>query len=82
MTKYIAIENRNRGIAGPLKIKYCDNFLTQLRGFTFHPKLMLDEANVTVAGFNSRRTELVFLIDAPRSVHVLREELKLKLDGD
>ena len=45
------------------------------------PKLNLDEANVTVAGFNATRTELVFLIDAPRSVHVLREELKLKLDG-
>jgi sRNA-binding carbon storage regulator CsrA len=59
-----------------------------VRHFTFlpedlanEPKLMLDEANVTVAGFNSTRTEVVFLFDAPRSVLVLREELKLRLDG-
>ena len=56
-----------------------------VRHFTFapqelaaEPKLALDEATVTMAGFNATRTELIFLIDAPRSVHVLREELKLK----
>jgi len=57
--------------------------LDLVRHFTFlpedladEPELILDEAKVTVAGFNATRTELVFLIDAPRSVRVLREELK------
>jgi uncharacterized membrane protein (UPF0127 family) len=54
MIKYIAIENKNRGIAAPLNIKYCDNFLTQLRGFTFHPRLTLDEGLVLVGTRDSR----------------------------
>jgi len=40
------------------------------------PELVLDEATVKLGGFNATRTELILLIDAPRSVRVLREELK------
>jgi len=54
MTKYVLIENMNRGIDGPLRIKYCDTFLTQLRGFTFHPDLSRDEGLVLVGTHDSR----------------------------
>lgn len=54
MTKYISIENTNRGMDEPLRIKYCDTFLTQLRGFTFRSRLARDEGLVLVGTRDSR----------------------------
>lgn len=54
MDKYIAIENKNRGMAGALRIKYCDTFLTQLRGFTFRSRLSREEGLVLVGTRDSR----------------------------
>lgn len=62
MIKYIAIENKNRGIVPPLNIKYCDNFLTQLRGFTFHPRLMRDEGLVLVGKRDSRLESSIHML--------------------
>lgn len=54
MARYISIENANRRIEGPLRIKYCDTFLTQLRGFTLRPDLSHDEGLVLVGKRDSR----------------------------
>ncbi len=54
MPKTITIENKNRCIEGVLRIKYCDSFLTQLRGFTFRPRLARDEGLVLVGTRDSR----------------------------
>jgi uncharacterized membrane protein (UPF0127 family) len=54
MTKTIIIENKARGIEGPLRVKYCDTFLTQLRGFTLRPTLTRDEGLVLVGKRDSR----------------------------
>lgn len=54
MTNVISIENKNRRIAGTLRIKYCDTFLNQLRGFTLHPRLSRDEGLVLVGKRDSR----------------------------
>ena len=54
MPKSIIIENKNRKIDNPPCIKYCDTFLTQLRGFTFRPVLNLDEGLVLVGKRDSR----------------------------
>jgi uncharacterized membrane protein (UPF0127 family) len=54
MTDYISIENKDRRIDGALRIKYCDNFVKQLRGFTFHPQLARDEGLVLVGTRDSR----------------------------
>lgn len=54
MTDYVSIENNNRGITGPVRIRYCDTFLKQLRGFTFHPRLSRDEGLVLVGTRDSR----------------------------
>lgn len=54
MTDFISIENKNRRIDGALRIKYCDNFVKQLRGFTFHPHLSREEGLVLVGTRDSR----------------------------
>jgi uncharacterized membrane protein (UPF0127 family) len=54
MAKTITIENMNRRIDGGLKVKYCDTFLTQLRGFTFRSDLARDDGLVLVGKRDSR----------------------------
>jgi uncharacterized membrane protein (UPF0127 family) len=54
MPKTITIENKNKLIDGPLHIKYCDTFFTQLRGFTLRSALSLDEGLVLVGKRDSR----------------------------
>lgn len=62
MTKYISIENTNRGIVGPLRIKYCDTFLTQLRGFTLRPRLSRDEGLLLVGKRDSRLDSSIHML--------------------
>ena len=54
MTKYVSIENKNRGLDGAILIKYCDTFLTQLRGLTFRSRLARDEGLLLVGKRDSR----------------------------
>ena len=44
----------NRRIDGGLRVKYCDTFLTQLRGFTFRSDLARDDGLVLVGRRDSR----------------------------
>ena len=62
MPKTISIENKNRTIRGPLQIRYCDNFLTQLRGFTLHPRLARDEGLVLVGTRDSRLDSSIHML--------------------
>jgi uncharacterized membrane protein (UPF0127 family) len=54
MPKIITIENSNRSIQGALRIKYCDTFFTQLRGFTFRSRLPQEEGLLLVGARDSR----------------------------
>ena len=54
MSKTIAIRNKNMSIKGDLRIKYCDTFLTQLRGLTFRSHLARDEGLLLVGKRDSR----------------------------
>jgi uncharacterized membrane protein (UPF0127 family) len=54
MPKFITVQNRNRALTGALQIKYCDTFLTQLRGFTFHSPLAREEGLLLVGKRDSR----------------------------
>jgi len=54
MPKYIIVDNISRGIQSPSMIKYCDTFLSQLRGFTFRPQLNLDDGLILVGKRDSR----------------------------
>jgi uncharacterized membrane protein (UPF0127 family) len=65
MTKTISIENKNRGIDGTLLIKYCDSFLTQLRGLSFRSSLVKDEGLVLVGSRDSRVDASIHMLFVP-----------------
>ena len=54
MPKQIVVENKNRPIDRLPRIKYCDTFLTQLRGLTLRPELSLEEGLLLVGTRDSR----------------------------
>ena len=62
MTHFITIENKNRGIAGPLRIKYCDTFLTQLRGFTLRSHLSRDDGLILAGKRDSRLDSSIHML--------------------
>jgi len=62
MTKFIAIENKNRTIESLPRIKYCDTFLTQLRGLTFRPRLARDEGLLLVGTRDSRLDSAIHML--------------------
>lgn len=62
MAKFISIENRNRSIAGELSIKFCDTFLTQLRGLTFRTRLARDEGLILAGKRDSRLDSSIHML--------------------
>jgi uncharacterized membrane protein (UPF0127 family) len=62
MPKQIFIENKNRKIDSLPRIKYCDTFLTQLRGLTFRPRLALDEGLLLVGTRDSRLDSSIHML--------------------
>ena len=54
MPKFISIENKNRRLDRKLRIKFCDTFLSQLRGFTLRPPIARDEGLILVGSRDSR----------------------------
>jgi uncharacterized membrane protein (UPF0127 family) len=54
MPKIITVYNTSRPIEGILRIKYCDTFLTQLRGFTLRSTLAPAEGLLLVGTRDSR----------------------------
>jgi uncharacterized membrane protein (UPF0127 family) len=62
MTKHIVIENKNRKLDSLPRIKYCDTFLTQLRGLTFRPRLSRDEGLLLVGTRDSRLDSSIHML--------------------
>ena len=62
MPKQILIENKSRKIGNLPRIKYCDTFLTQLRGFTFSPRLSRDEGLLLVGTRDSRLDSSIHML--------------------
>jgi len=62
MPKQIIIENKNRKLETLPHIRYCDTFATQLRGFTFHPRLALDEGLLLVGTRDSRLDSSIHML--------------------
>ena len=62
MPKIITIENKNRMIGGRLRVKYCDTFLTQLRGLTFRSSLPRDEGLLLVGARDSRLDSSIHML--------------------
>ena len=62
MLKHIFIENKNRKLESLPRIKYCDTFLTQLRGLTFCSRLALDEGLLLVGTRDSRLDSSIHML--------------------
>jgi uncharacterized membrane protein (UPF0127 family) len=62
MPKQILIENKNRKLDSLPRIKYCDTFLTQLRGLTFRARLALDEGLLLVGKRDSRLDSSIHML--------------------
>jgi uncharacterized membrane protein (UPF0127 family) len=62
MPKQIKVQNKTREIGRPARIKYCDTFLTQLRGFTFRPQLLQDEGLLLVGKRDSRLDSSIHML--------------------
>lgn len=71
MPRTIAIENKNRDIEGVLRIKYCDTFLTQLRGLTFRSQLGRDEGLLLVGRRDSRLDSSIHMLFVPFDLSVI-----------
>lgn len=62
MPRQIVVENKNRKIETLPVIKYCDTFLTQLRGFTLRARLSPDEGLVLVGKRDSRLDSSIHML--------------------
>jgi uncharacterized membrane protein (UPF0127 family) len=62
MPKQIVVENKSRNIRTLPRIKYCDTFLTQLRGFTLRPRLSRDEGLLLVGTRDSRLDSSIHML--------------------
>ncbi len=62
MPKQILVQNTIRKIDSPARIRYCDTFLSQLRGFTFHPRLSPDEGLLLVGRRDSRLASSIHML--------------------
>jgi uncharacterized membrane protein (UPF0127 family) len=71
MPKTIAIRNQNRTIEGALRIKYCDTFLTQLRGLSFRSRLARDEGLLLVGRHDSRLDSSIHMFFVPFDLAVI-----------
>ena len=62
MPKSISIENKSRRIDGALQIKFCDTFLSQLRGLTFRSRLSREEGLLLVGKRDSRLDSSIHML--------------------
>jgi uncharacterized membrane protein (UPF0127 family) len=62
MPKIITVQNKQRLTKGMLQIKYCDTFLTQLRGLTFRSHLAREEGLLLVGKRDSRLDSSIHML--------------------
>jgi len=62
MPKQITVQNKTRELETPALIKYCDTFLTQLRGFTLRARLSRNEGLLLVGKKDSRLDSSIHML--------------------
>ena len=62
MPKTITVQNKERRIAEPLRVRYCDTFLTQLRGLTFRSRLPQEEGLLLAGKRDSRLDSSIHML--------------------
>jgi uncharacterized membrane protein (UPF0127 family) len=71
MSKIITVLNQDREISGLLRIRYCDTFLTQLRGFTFRSGILPAEGLLLVGKRDSRLDSSIHMLFVPFNLSVI-----------
>jgi uncharacterized membrane protein (UPF0127 family) len=71
MPNIIRVENKNRPLTGPLRIKYCDTFLSQLRGFTFRSGISQEEGLILAGKRDSRLDSSIHMLFVPFDLSVI-----------
>ena len=60
--RLIKIENRTTPLANPLKVRYCDTFLSRLRGLTFQRSLPPEEGIILAQTRDSRLDSAIHML--------------------
>ena len=79
MPKFISIENKGRRIEGPLRIKFCDTFFSQLRGLTFRSRLAREEGLLLVGTRDSRLESSIHMLFVLMNLTVVWINSELKV---
>ena len=79
MTKFITVENKTRPVGNLPRIKFCDTFLTQLRGFTFRSRLTPEEGLLLVGSRDSRLDSSIHMLFVSFDLAVLWISSELKV---
>ncbi|HEU0295814.1 MAG TPA: DUF192 domain-containing protein [Anaerolineales bacterium] len=79
MTKFITVENKTRPVGNLPRIKFCDTFLTQLRGFTFRSRLTPEEGLLLVGSRDSRLDSSIHMLFVPFDLAVFWISSEMKV---
>ncbi|MDL1912118.1 hypothetical protein FBQ81_15740 [Chloroflexi bacterium CFX6] len=79
MPRQIIVENQNKTIHDPARIRYCDTFLSQLRGFTFRARLARDEGLLLVGRRDSRLDSSIHMLFVPFDLAVVWIDAKMQV---
>lgn len=71
MSDFITVQNKNRPMDGPLRVKYCDTFFCQLRGLTFRSELLHNEGLILVGKRDSRLDSSIHMLFVPFDLSVI-----------
>ena len=79
MTKFIIVDNKTRPVGNPPRIKFCNTFLTQLRGFTFRSRLTREEGLLLVGKRDSRLDSSIHMlfVSFDLAVYWINSEMKV-----
>ena len=79
MPRQIIVENQNKPIHDPARIRYCDTFLSQLRGFTFRARLARDEGLLLAGTRDSRLDSSIHMLFVPFDLAVVWINAKMQV---
>jgi uncharacterized membrane protein (UPF0127 family) len=71
MPKFITVQNKSRAISEALHVRYCDTFLTQLRGLTFRSGIAREEGLLLVGNRDSRVDSSIHMLFVPFDLTVI-----------
>jgi uncharacterized membrane protein (UPF0127 family) len=79
MLKQIIVQNKSRKIDTPANIKYCDSFLSQLRGFTLRSHLSPTEGLLLVGKRDSRLDSAIHMLFVSFDLSVIWIDSELQI---